>query len=92
MVNQKHSLSCSVHNNSWKLLKLLETNKRESLLHFGAKAFCSRCVLLCHSILCSQQGLDSNLCGFSAADLDWIQEISHNEYTTVFKSRFRKWR
>jgi len=36
MVNQKHSLSCSVHNNSWKLLKLLETNKRESLLHFGS--------------------------------------------------------
>ncbi len=76
MVNQKHSLSYSVHNNSWKLLKLLETNKRESLLHFGAKAFCSRCVMLCHSILCSQQGLDSNLCGFSAADLDWIQQIS----------------
>ncbi len=91
-VNQKHSLSCSVHNNSWKLLKLLETNKRESLLHFGAKAFCRRRVLLCHGILCSQQGLDSNLCGFSAADLDWIQKISHNEHITVFKSRFRKWR
>ncbi len=80
MVNQKHSLSCSVHNNSWKLLKLLETNKGESLLHFGAKAFCRRCVLLCHNILCSQQ------------DLDWIQQISHNEHTTVCKSRFRKWR
>ncbi len=92
MVNQKHSLSYSVHNNSWKLLKLLETNKRESLLHFGAKAFCSRCVLLCHSFLCKQQDLDSDLCGFSAADLDWIQQISHNEHSTVFKSRFRKWR
>ncbi len=81
MVNQKYSLSCSVHSNSWKFLKCLETNKRESLLHFGAKAFCSRCVLLCHIILCNQQDLDSNLCGFSAADLDWIQQISLTAHT-----------
>jgi hypothetical protein len=91
MVNHKYSLSCSVHSNSWKLLKCLETNKRESLLHFGAKAFCSRCVLLCHSILCDQQDLDSNLCGFSAADLDWIPQISHTAHTYRLQiSKIRK--